>query len=128
MKLILRCFSRKYALLPLLLAFALVPALVGQDMTVGENNEITFETPVKVGPTLLQPGTYQFEHIVKSHHHMFKLTPTSTSKGSHEVILQCKLESVGAPAKYTVLHFAPGKQFKTLHYILVAGESSRHRF
>lgn len=110
------------------IAFVFVPALVGQDMTVGQDNELTFETPVKVGQTILPPGTYRFEHVVESDHHIIKLTPTSKSKGSHEVSVRCKLESVGTPSKYTVLHFAPGKKFKTLHYVLVAGESARHRF
>lgn len=109
------------------IAFVFVPALVGQNMRVGENNEITFETSVKVGQTVLPPGTYRFEHVVESDHHIIKLTPTSMSKDSHEVTVQCKLESVGRPAKYTELHFAPGK-IKTLHYVLVAGESARHRF
>lgn len=110
------------------IAFVFVPALAGQDMTVGEDNELTFETPVRVGQTILQPGTYRFEHIVMADHHIIKLTPTKMSKDSHEVSVQCKLESAGAPAKFTVLHFAPGKKFKTLHYVLVAGESEKHRF
>jgi hypothetical protein len=110
------------------IAFVFVPALAGQDMTVGEDNELTFETPVKVGQTILQPGTYRFEHVVESDHHIIKLTPTKMSKDSHEVSVQCKLEFVGAPSKFTVLHFGPGKQFATLHYVLVAGESARHRF
>ena len=109
------------------IAFVFVPSLVGQNMRVGENNEITFETPVKVGQTVLPPGTYRFEHVVESDHHVIKLTPTLMSKDSHEVTVQCKLESVGKSAKYTELHFAPGK-IKTLHYVLVAGESARHRF
>jgi hypothetical protein len=111
-----------------LLAFVFVPALVGQDMTVGEANELTFETPVKIGPTILQPGTYRFEHIVMSDHHVIKLTPTKMSKDRHEVTVQCKLESIASPSKYTVLHFEPGKTFTTLHYVLVAGESARHTF
>jgi hypothetical protein len=110
------------------LAVVFVPVLAGQNIRVGQNNEITFETPVKVGKTVLPPGTYRFEHVVESDHHIIKLTPTSMSKDSHEVAVQCKLESVGKPAKYTELHFAPGKQFKSLNYVLVAGESDRHRF
>lgn len=110
------------------IAFVFVFTLAAQDMTVGEANELTFETPVKVGPTILQPGTYRFEHIVMSDHHVIKLTPTTMSKDRHEVTVQCKLESIGSPSKYTVLHFEPGNKFTTLHYVLVAGESARHRF
>jgi hypothetical protein len=109
------------------ITFVLVPALAGQDMTVGADNELTFETPVKVGQTILRPGTYRFEHIVMSDHHIIKLTPTRMSKDSHEVSVQCKLESAGTPSKFTVLHFEPGKNAKTLHYVLVAGESAKHR-
>ena len=122
-----RCLLKSLVLLAVI-AFVFVPALVGQNMRVGENNEITFETSVKVGQTVLPPGTHRFEHVVESDHHIIKLTPTSMSKDSHEVNVQCKLESVGKPAKYTELHFAPGKKFKTLDSVLVAGENERHRF
>jgi hypothetical protein len=105
-----------------------VSALADQTMRVGQNDEISFETPVKGGQSVLQPGTYRFEHVIESDHHIIILTPISAANAGHEVRVQCKLESVGTPAKYTELHFAPGKQVKTLHYVLVAGESAKHRF
>jgi hypothetical protein len=110
------------------IAFVFVLTLAAQDVTVGEDNELSFEIPVKVGPTILQPGIYRFEHIVMADHHIIKLTPKKMSKDSHEVSVQCKLETIGAPSKFTVLHFGPGKNFTTLHYVLVAGESARHTF
>jgi hypothetical protein len=97
-------------------------------MRVGQNDEITFETRVKVGQNLLLPGTYRFAHVIESEHHIIILTPTSAENAGQGIRVQCKLESTGSPAKYTELHFAPGEQVKTLHYVLVAGESARHRF
>jgi hypothetical protein len=118
----------RFGVLLVLVCMMFVSSLAGQTMHVGQNDEITFETPVKVGQSILQPGTYRFEHVIESDHHIVKLTPTSAANADQGVRVQCKLESVGTPAKYTELHFAPGKQVKTLHYVLVAGESARHRF
>jgi hypothetical protein len=120
-------FSRS-GVLVVLACMMFVSALAGQTMRVGQNDEIAFETPVKVGQSVLQPGTYRFKHVIESDHHIIVLTPISGANAGHEVRVQCKLESVGAPAKYTELHFAPGKKVKTLHYVLVAGESAKHRF
>lgn len=111
-----------------LVCIVFVPVLAGQTMRVGQNDEITFETPVKVGPNILKPGTYRFEHVVESDHHIIALTPIAGANAGHAVRVECKLESVGTPAKYTELHFAPGRDVKTLHYVLVAGESEKHKF
>lgn len=116
------------AILLVLACTAFAPLLAGQTMRVGQNDEITFETAVKVGRSVLQPGTYRFKHMVESDHHVITLTPISGANAGQAVRVQCKLESVGAPAKYTELHFAPGKRIKTLHYIVVAGESAKHSF
>lgn len=118
----------RLGMLVALVCIVLVPVLAGQTMRVGQNDEITFETPVKIGQNILQPGTYRFEHVIESNHHVIVLTPTTETNAGHAVRVQCKLESVGAPAKFTELHFAPGKQVKTLHYVLVAGEGAKHKF
>ena len=63
-----------------------------------------------------------------SDHHIIKLTPTKMSKHSHEVSAQCKLESVGAPSKFTVLHFGPEKTLRLCTTSWWRESARRNRF
>ena len=116
------------ALLALLLGAFSVP-LLAQDkhqemMHVGRKGETKFTTPMRVGDTVLKPGTYMFQHIVEGGDHMviFK-----TASGNEAARVKCRLEPLGEKAKSTALYWHTGDGGeKILDAVAVRGEDVKH--
>ena len=116
------------ALLALLLGVFSVP-LLAQDkhqgmIHVGRKGEAKFTSVMRVGETVLKPGTYFFQHIVEGEDHVviFK-----TASGEEAVRLKCRLEPLGQKARRTALytHVGGGSE-KILDAVAVRGEVVRH--
>lgn len=115
------------ASLVLLLGVFRIP-LFGQEkhqkmMHVGRKGEVTITSPIKVGQTVLKPGTYMFQHVVEGADHvvLFK------KDGMEVARVTCRLESLGQKAKTTALytHIGDGGE-KILDAVAVRGEDFKH--
>lgn len=116
------------------------------DFTVGRKGEVHFYVPVKVGSTILQPGTYEVEHIldgsdgiVSVHDHAIifrKMGIFSRYRHSNKLLfmeptasLKCKLgEAATSIPKTTVMLRTNAAGEKEIAELQIAGEAFKHVF
>ena len=116
------------ALLALLLGVFSVP-LLAQDkhqgmIHVGRKGEAKFTSVMRVGETVLKPGTYFFQHIVEGEDHVviFK-----TASGTEAARVKCRLEPLGKKARTTLLYTHAGDGGEAiLDAVAVRGENVKH--
>jgi hypothetical protein len=128
------------AMLILLLGILSLPALAQhEDMVrIGKKGVIPFDTPVRVGDTLLKPGSYQIQHVMEGQDHVivFKkmLDPSpgygpATASEKETTRMKCRVEPLGEKAKYGLIRFgknAAGE--KTVEEVQILGENVKHVF
>lgn len=120
--------------------FSLTALAQHADMVpIGKKGVIPFDTPVRVGDTLLKAGSYQFQHVMEGQDHLIVLTkmshpdsgqPGGASVPKKEVTrLKCRVETLGEKAKHNGMRFgtnAAGE--KTLEEVHIKGENVKHLF
>lgn len=128
------------AMLILLLGILGLPALAQhEDMVrIGKKQVIPFDTPVRVGDTLLKPGDYQIQHVMEGQDHVIVFTKMShaapgnnpPSRPTKEVTrVKCRVEPLGEKAKHGGMRFgtnAAGE--KTVEEVHIQGENVKHVF
>ncbi len=124
----------------LLVSIVSVLVFAKQDQTVlvGNDDKVTFETPVRIGKQVVPTGDYRVQHMLEGDNHVVTFKKVSASgeeergsvAGTEVVRTLCKLESLGTTAKYTELHYTlnEGSKTKTLQHLLVQGENVKHLF
>lgn len=102
---------------------------------IGPKGEVTFETPVRVGKLLLQPGNYQVQHATEGHDDVVYFrrsegarAAASPAAGPQIVRVKCRLAPLSTPANNTELHYGLRKGYKQLLYLLVQGDKAKHQF
>ena len=132
-------YASKHVLRVLMFSVALmaVPLLAQTDkaLSIGPKGEVTFETPVRVGKALLDPGNYLVQHATEGEDDVvyFKSSEStkaegSTAAGPQVVRVKCRLAPLSTTANYTELHYALRKGYKQLLYLLVQGDKMKHQF
>jgi hypothetical protein len=129
------------AMLILLLGILGLSALAQhEDMVrIGKKGVIPFNTPVRVGNTMLKPGDYQIQHVMEGQDHVIVFTKMvhpagglsqGPSRPTKEVTrVKCRVEPLGEKAKHGGMRFgtnAAGE--KTLEEVHIQGENVRHLF
>ena len=117
----------KGTLLALLLGAFSIP-LLAQDkhegmMRIGRKGEAKFTSPLRVGETVLKPGTYIFQHKVEGEDHIVIFERA----GKEVARVKCTLEPLGQKAQQTALHTRAGDGGETiLIAVEVRGENVKH--
>ncbi|HLG16180.1 MAG TPA: hypothetical protein VJH03_16980 [Blastocatellia bacterium] len=128
------------AILVLVLGLFSLSALAQhEDMVrIGKKGIVAFDTPVRVGDTLLKPAKYQIQHVVEGEDHVivFKRISQTGSAGyissvsaKETMRLKCRLEPLGEKARHGGMRFgtnAAGE--KTLEEVHIQGENVKHVF
>lgn len=112
-----------------------LPALAGgAEKPLGTKGETSFMKPTRIGSLLLEPGSYQIQHVVSGSEHfvVFRKMHTNpygsyTRVGKEAGRVECKLNVLPEPAKYSELHFASADR-KVLKELIVQGETFEHVF
>lgn len=115
-----------------------------QDFTVGRKGEVHFNVPVRAGSAILQPGTYEVQHIldgsdgmVSVHEHAItfrKLGIFARHRDSKKLVLptarvKCELgEAVTKVPKTTVTLRTNAAGEKEIAEVQIAGEAYKHVF
>lgn len=104
------------------------PGTMSQDkqqgmMLVGKKGEMKFTSATRVGQTVLQPGTYMFQHMIEGADHVviFK------KNGDEMARVTCRLEPLDRKAKKTALYTHQGDAGEViLDALEVRGETVKH--
>lgn len=126
----------KGALLALLLGLFSIPLLaqhnhqgktdVGKQegmINVGKKGEAPFDSPMRVGDTLLKSGNYVFQHKIEGEDHLVIFQRA----GKEVARVKCRLESLGQKAQRTTLYLHTGDGGEViLHAVVVKGETVKH--
>ncbi len=96
-------------------------------LKVTEQGFVTFKAQTAVGESLLEPGTYRFQHDVEGEEHFvgFGTSPRESTAAR----VKCGLEPLHRPAKATQVYVTwYGSRIGRVERIEVRGESVGHVF
>lgn len=112
-----------------------------QELKVGKSDDVSFSEDVRVGETLLKPGTYRVQHRVAGGEHFVHFealattTPSAHKTATGTAIpaggvgdVKCRLEPLAARAQATSLHLSNEDGSQRLTKLLVRGENVAHVF
>lgn len=125
------------SVLTFLIAVVAVPLLAQTEkaLSVGPKGEVTFETPVRVGKVLLDPGNYLVQHVTEGQDDVVYFRRSERTKaegspaaGSQVVRVKCRLIPLSTVADATELHYGLREGYKQLLYLLVQGDKAKHQF
>lgn len=92
-------------------------------MKVGKTGEMTLTSPMRVAQTVLQPGTYTFQHMIEGADHVIVFK----KNGEDVVRVTCNLEPLDKKAKSTALYTHAGDAGEViLDAVAVRGENVKH--
>ena len=110
----------------------------GDVLKVGKKGEVHFNSPVKVGDTVLKAGMYQVQHVEEGGDHVIVFKEMSmpagyrmgnTPVGKEVARVKCKVEPVTKKVSNTQITLrtnAAGE--KEIAEVQVAGEDFKHKF
>lgn len=115
---------RKFVLLTLVVAIAVVCLAAGPTMPSNYSRNVTFVENVKVGDVTLKAGEYKVVHQMQGDNHVMVFM-----QGKKEAAkVNCTIENLTAKADRSEQYFLQENGAKTLKALIFRGDTIRHNF
>jgi hypothetical protein len=98
-------------------------------MGVADSRQLKFETPMRIGTTLLPAGDYKVLHTMEGTEHIMVFKQLHAKENPLEIRVKCSLVPLAAKADQTQQIFViNAAKERVLHELVFRGDTAKHVF